>query len=412
MFIKAWRKPPGPLHLPFMSLSVIACLALAAWIYLLFRRSGFWRADQRLKDAPIPNNWPEIVAVIPARNEAETIGEVAAAHLACDYPGRFSIILVDDGSTDGTADIARRAVEETKTAKAESDARAFTVLTAPEKPDGWSGKLWAVHNGLAEAREDAPGAEYVLLTDADIVAAPDALRRLVAKAEAEGLALASLMARLDARAPWGGILIPAFIYFFQKLYPFARVNDPADNAAAAAGGFMLVRADALGAVNGVESLKGDLIDDCALARRVKDISPTTKIWLGLAGDEAASRRDNRSLGSVWNMVARTAYAQLGFSPLLLAGTLLGMGLIYLSPPLIALTLVWHESVAAVLIGLTAWGLMAYSYWPTLKLYGREPWEASLLPFAAGLYTAMTLSSAMRHWRGEGGRWKGRTYPGG
>lgn len=401
-----------------MSLSLIACFALAAWVFLLFCRGGFWRADQRLEETPgahgRPKEWPEIVAVIPARDEAETIGAVVYAHLACDYPGAFSIILVDDGSSDGTADIARRAVDEHADEHAaeqpEAETRPVAIVNAPAKPPGWSGKLWAVHNGLAKAREIAPDAAYVLLTDADIIAAPDTLRRLAAKAEAEGLALASLMARLDSRARWGGLLIPAFIYFFQKLYPFARVNDAGDDTAAAAGGFMLARADALGAIGGVESLKSELIDDCALARRIKDLSPTTKIWLGLADDEAVSRRDNRSLGSVWNMVARTAYAQLGFSPLLLAGTLIGMGLVYLSPPLIALTLVWHGSLFAVLMALTAWGLMAYSYWPTLKLYGREPWEASLLPIAAGLYTAMTLSSAMQRWRGQGGQWKGRTYP--
>ena len=397
-----------------MSLSLIAFASLVAWMYLLFRRGGFWRADQRLADAPDadarPKDWPEIVAVIPARDEAETIGAVVQAHLACDYPGAFSVILVDDGSSDGTADIARRAADELTAEEAAAETRPFTIIDAPEKPPGWSGKLWAVHAGLAEARKTAPDAAYVLLTDADIIAAPDTLRRLAAKAEADGLALASLMARLDAHGSWGGLLIPAFIYFFQKLFPFACVNDASDDTAAAAGGFMLARADALDAIGGVESVKGDLIDDCALARRLKDIGPATKIWLGLAEDEAVSRRDNRSLGSVWNMVARTAYAQLGFSPLLLAGTLIGMGLIYLAPPLIALTLVWHGSLLAVLLALTAWGLMAYSYWPTLKLYSREPWEASLLPVAAGFYTAMTLSSALRHWRGQGGQWKGRVYP--
>ena len=402
-----------------MSLSLIALSALAAWMYLLSCRGGFWRADQRLDDDNAqprgPENWPGIVAVIPARDEAGTISEVVRAHLSCDYPGRVSIILVDDGSMDGTADIARRAAEQARR-DAAAGGRSFAVLTAPEKPDGWSGKLWAVHNGLAHAREIAPDAAYVLLTDADIVAAPDTLRRVAAKAERERLALASLMARLDARAQWGGILIPAFIYFFQKLYPFARANDPNDDVAAAAGGFMLVRAEALEAIGGVEGLKGDLIDDCALARRIKDNAlimdgaQLSKIWLGLADGEAVSRRDNRSLGSVWNMVARTAYAQLGYSPLLLLGTVLGMGLIYLSPPLIALTYAWHGSLVAMALGLLSWGLMAYSYWPTLKLYGRQPWGAGLLPLAAALYTAMTVSSALRHWRGQGGRWKGRVYP--
>jgi len=392
-----------------MSLSLIALAAMAAWFGLVFFRAGFWRADQRLADAPAPPRWPEVVAVIPARDEAPTIAEVVRAHLACDYPGRLSVILVDDGSTDGTDAIARAAAESARE-NAGDKPRPFIVLTAPDKPDGWSGKLWAVHAGLAHAREITPAAEYVLLTDADIIAAPDTLRRMVAKAEDEKLALASLMARLDARAAWGGLLIPAFIYFFQKLYPFPRANDPDDDMAAAAGGFMLARADALEAVGGVEALKSDLIDDCALARRIKDSAPGATVWIGLADDEAVSRRDNRSLGSVWNMVARTAYAQLGYSPLLLAGTVLGMGLIYLAPPLVALGFAWHGSALALAAALAGWGLMAYSYWPTLKLYEREPWEAPLLPLAAALYTAMTVSSALRYWRGQGGRWKGRVYP--
>ena len=388
-----------------MSLFLIAVLACAAWGYLTLGRGGFWRADQCLGDAPAPAEWPEIAAIIPARDEAETIAAAVEALLASDYRGRLTVIVVDDSSTDGTVDIARRAAERMP----KGDDRAFEIAAAADLPEGWSGKMWAVNQGLARALEAAPGARYMLLTDADIVLTPDALRRLTAKAETEGLALASLMARLDARGRWGGLLIPAFIYFFQKLYPFPRANDPYDDMAAAAGGCMLVRAEALEAIGGVAAIREALIDDCALARRIKDISPSTKIWIGLAEREATSLRDNRSLESIWNMVARTAYAQLGLSPLLLAGTVLGMALLYLAPPLVVVTLGWHGDWGAFLFAAIAWGLMAYTYWPTLRLYGREPLETIFLPVAAGLYTAMTVSSAMRYWRGDGAQWKGRRY---
>ncbi len=387
----------------------IAAAALIAWGYLALARGAFWRASERLDHAPAPSDSPEIVAVIPARNEAATIERVVAGHLGSRYPGQLSVIVVDDLSDDGTAQRARDAF-----AKAKADpSRTLEVVEPPPLPPGWSGKLWAVHHGLAHAQKIAPGAKYVLLTDADIVLAPDALASLVARSERENLSLASLMARLDARG-WGSLLIPAFVYFFQMLYPFPRANDPDGNVAAAAGGVMLARKDALTAIGGVESFKDNLIDDCALARAMKDASPSAKIWIGLADDEATSLRDNQSLTSIWNMVARTAYTQLHYSPLLLAGVVLIMALLFLAPPLIALG--WpgvgpfgHGSFRAAFFGVSAWGLMAMTYWPTLKLYERPPWEAALLPVAGVLFTGMTISSASRHWRGEGGRWKDRVY---
>lgn len=381
-------------------LTFIAFLSLAAWSGLTLLRGGFWRASERLTDAPDPAVWPEVVAVIPARDEAETIGGVIRAHLAADYPGEFSVILADDGSSDATADIARAAA---------AGNERLEIVAVPPLPQGWTGKLWAVENGLKRAREIAPNAEYFLLCDADIALSRDTLARLAAKAEHKNLALASLMARLDARGPWASFLIPAFVYFFQKLYPFPRANDPNDNLAAAAGGCMLARRTAVEAIGGMGAIKGALIDDCAFAKAIKNLTPSTKIWIGLASDEAVSLRDNRELASIWNMVARTAYAQLGFSPLLLAGTVIGMALIYLAAPLIILTMFWHWNFTAVFYAVIACALMAYTYWPMLRLYGRAPWEAALLPAAAGLYTAMTISSAMRHMKGEGGRWKGRTY---
>lgn len=380
-------------------LTFIAFLAFIAWLWLALFRGGFWRADQRLGDTPSPARWPGVAALIPARNEADTIGGVVAALSNADYPGDLQIVVVDDGSSDGTADLARAAASR----------RAIDIVAAPPLPPGWTGKLWALQTGLDSLRSRARQTDYVLFLDADISLAPDTLSRLVAKAEHENLSLASLMSRLDSRGPWASFLIPAFIFFFQKLYPFARANNPDDNMAAAAGGCMLARWEAIATAGAMESIRGALIDDCAFARAIKNISPSTRIWLGLARDEAVSLRDNRELASIWNMVARTAFTQLGYSPVLLAATVLGMALIYLAAPLIVLTLFSHGNVAALFYAVLALSIMGYIYWPTLRLYDRAPWEAALLPAAGALYTAMTISSALRHWRGQGGQWKGRTY---
>ncbi|WP_411817993.1 glycosyltransferase [Hyphococcus sp. DH-69] len=377
-------------------LTIIALFAGIAWLGLTLLQGNFWRASERLTDSPAPEEWPAVVAIIPARNEAETIGAVVEAHIKNDYPGDFTLIVANDNSDDGTAELARAS-------------GAHEVLDIPPVPEGWTGKLWAVENAIQHSELASPNAKYVLLTDADIQLAPDTVSRLVAKAENENLALTSLMARLDARGPWASFLIPAFIYFFQKLYPFPRANDPDDNLAAAAGGCMLARKDAVTAIGGMGKIRDALIDDCTFAKAIKDLSPFTKIWLGLASDEAVSLRDNRSLSSIWNMVARTAYAQLAYSPVFLFGTVLGMILVYLAAPLILLSAFYHWNLFALIFSGIACALMAYTYWPTLRLYGRAPWEAVLLPVAAGLYAAMTFSSALRHWRGEGGQWKGRSY---
>lgn len=382
-------------------MSLIAALALAVWCFLAFFRGGFWRADQRLgatANAEI-TDWPSVTAVIPARDEAEAIGPVIAAHMAADYRGDFNVILIDDQSNDGTADIAQAAAD---------GSDRLTVIAGAALPRAWSGKLWAVEQGIQAALASNPP-DYFLLTDADIVLAPDTLSRLAAKAEAESLSLVSLMARLDARGFWGGLLIPAFVFFFQKLYPFALANDPNENIAAAAGGCMLVRASDLNAAGGIAAIRNQLIDDCALARNIKDLSPATRIWVGLADAEAVSRRDNRSLSSVWTMVARTAFTQLGFSPLMLAFAITGMALIYLAPPFIAIFVSAQGDWLAAGLALIAWGVMARLYYPTLKLYGGEPWQAAMLPIAAAFYAAMTIDSARRHWRGRGGKWKGRYY---
>jgi len=386
-------------------IALIAAAACLAWIALLLFRGRFWRADRGLPGrVQLPEPPPGVVAVIPARNEAETIRAVLAGHAASDYRGRLAVILVDDGSTDGTAEIAR--------AVAARSPRAMHVIAAPPLPAGWAGKLWALATGIAAADRLEPEAEWLLLTDADILHQPEALGRLVTHATDRQLAMASLMARLDDGGVWGGLLIPAFVFFFQKLYPPRWVADPAHDTAGAAGGCVLLRRDALAGIGGIASIRGALIDDCTLAARIKRGPPRRAIWLGLSRNTVESLRDNRRLGTIWRMVARTAFAQLRHSPLLLAGTVAGMALIYLAGPAALLALPLHGNLAAALLGAAAWGLSALAYRPTLRLYGRPWWQALALPLAALLYTAMTLDSARRHWTGRGGAWKGRTYPAG
>jgi hopene-associated glycosyltransferase HpnB len=378
----------------------LALLSLAIWLYLLLFHGRFWRASERLRPAPAPDTWPDVAIIVPARNEAETIEAVVSAHMGTRYPGRARLFLVDDGSDDGTADIANAAAD---------GRRAFTLLKAPPLAPGWSGKLWALHHGIAAALEAMPEAPWLLLTDADIVHGPALLEHLVATAEADGLSLLSVMSRLDARGFWGGLLVPAFIYFFQKLYPFPLVNDAASRVAGAAGGVVLIRRAALDAIGGIESIRAALIDDCTLAARVKGTGAPIRLVLADGHAPATSLRDNRSYASIRAMVSRTAYSQLGFSPLMLLGTVLGMVLLYLVPP--AAVLLWgvHGSAAAAAAGVAAWGLMAITYLPTLVDYGLARWRAFTLPVAGLLYTGFTLSSAFAHHAGRGGRWKGRTY---
>ncbi len=382
---------------------VLTASSAALWVHLIAFRGGYWRADQRLAAPAVgrqPRQWPQVTAVIPARDEAETIAQVIAAHMKTDYPGDFHVILVDDQSSDGTGSIARAAGAGAR--------RPLEIVAAPPLAAGWTGKLWAVNTGLLQARALAPDTAFFLLTDADIVHAPGTLRRLVEKAQDEDCALVSLMARLDNRGVWGGLLIPAFVYFFQKLYPFPRANDPWSPVAAAAGGCMLVNRAALEAAGGVRAIRNALIDDCALAQIIK-ADGARRIWLGLAREEVVSLRDNRALSSVWNMVARTAFTQLDYSWGRLAGTTCGMALIYLVPPLAVLAWPFHANTPAGLLGVFAWAAMAFSYRPTARLYGEAPLKVFALPLAAALYTLMTISSALRHLRGRGGQWKGRTY---
>ena len=377
-----------------------ALLSLLIWVYLLTLHGGFWRSAERLdQPAAARHSWPSVTAVVPARNEADVIGDSLGSLLAQDYPGRLSVILVDDHSEDGTAAVAEAA------AATSGQAGRFRLLCAAPLPQGWTGKLWALHQGSEAA---APDSDYLWFSDADIRQPPDALRRLVAKAETEKRDLVSLMVALSCSGFWERLLIPPFIYFFQKLYPFAWVKDPKKATAAAAGGCVLIRRTALARIGGVAAIRHALIDDCTLAGAVKQSRPAESggIWLGLA-TEARSIRPYSGLSVIWDMVARSAYNQLRHSPLLLAGTLVGMVLTYLVPPLLLLAWPWHHDGAAALLGALTWLLMAFSLLPTLRLYRQPAWLAPLLPLAAALYSAMTFDSALRHWRGRGGQWKGR-----
>ena len=372
-----------------MVVNLLAAAALAIWLYLIVGRGGFWLASERDNGGPAPAAWPAVTAVIPARDEAEGVGDTVASLLKQDYPGAFSVILVDDQSTDGTADVARRA------AGAASDR--LIVVPGTALPPGWTGKLWAMKQGVARALPGEP--VYLLFTDADIVYDSDALTRLVSEAQAKGLVLNSRMARLRCESFAERAFVPAFIFFFQMLYPFAWVNRYDRGMAAAAGGCMLVRRDALDAAGGIEAIRGALIDDCALARSLKPQGP---IRLSLT-DRVRSIRGYATAQDIRRMVARSAYAQLGYSPLLLAATVAGLALVYLAPVLLALF--GHGLVQG--LGLLAWAVMTIAFQPILRFYRLSPLWSPFLPAIALAYMAFTLDSAYQYARKRGGLWKGR-----
>ena len=359
-----------------------AGLSFAVWVYLIAARGGFWLASERERGAAAPKVWPAVVAVIPARDEAETIGATVGSLLAQDYAGSLRIVLIDDESSDRTAEIARHAGAE--------------VVAGKPTPPGWTGKLWAVSQGVAAAGEDA---RYLLLTDADIAYEKGALAGLVARSEAEGLALNSLMARLRCESFAERFAIPAFVFFFQMLYPFAWAASRKKWTAAAAGGCMLVRRDALANAGGIGAIRGALIDDCALAALLKRRG---SIRLSLA-ERVASLRRYDDFGEIRRMVVRSAYAQLRFSPALLVFTLAAMALVFLAPPAAAL----FAQGAARALGLSAWALMAISFQPTLRRYRASPLWGVALPAIAALYALYTLESGLASARGRGGLWKGR-----
>jgi hopene-associated glycosyltransferase HpnB len=371
---------------------IIAAVALAGWVYLIAARGAFWLASVR-DDASLPLQapWPTVVAVVPARDEAECIAQSIGSLLDQDYAGAFSVILVDDQSSDGTAAVALRAAQ----MRGASDR--LSIVSGQTPLAGWMGKTWAQQQGIELALRQSPS--YLLLTDADIVHAPDTLAWLVAQAQDKGSVLTSLMAKLNCESVAERMLIPAFIFFFQMLYPFRWVNVPRGATAAAAGGCMLVGSDALARAGGIAAIRDAVIDDCALARRMKQCGP---IWLGLT-ERARSIRIYPRLGDIRKMVVRSAYAQLHYSPIELVGTVAGLALIYAAPVLFAL----FGSGLAQMLGLASCGLMAAAFVPTLRFYRMSPLWAVALPAIAVVYLAFTIDSAHQHARRGGAAWKGR-----
>jgi hopene-associated glycosyltransferase HpnB len=375
----------------------LSCISLLIWCVLLFARGGFWRARPAAPLASAPREaWPAVAAVVPARNEADVIAQAVGTLLAQEYPGPFHVIVVDDHSTDGTADAARAA------ALALQCPERLTVLGAKPLPPGWSGKVWAQSQGIEAVRTLGLPADFLLLTDADIGHPTDAVMQLVARADAEKRDLVSLMVRLRCDSFWEKALIPAFVFFFAKLYPFSWVNNPRNKTAAAAGGCMLVRRTALEEAGGIESIRAELIDDCSLAARIKHRGEGRHpIRLDVAA-RSVSLRPYDNWREIWNMIARTAFTQLHYSGWVLAGTLAGMAIIYLIPPLAALALGPHGLPAWL-----AWAAMCCAYAPMLRYYGRSPLWAPFLPLVALFYVGATFASAVRYWRGKGGQWKAR-----
>lgn len=379
-----------------MIVTLLAIAVVTIWLALAIARDLFWLSpiEDKMPFAP-PAHWPRVTAVIPARNEADVIGETIASVVRQYYPGAFNVVLVDDSSQDDTANIARQAAMDA--------AHPLEIIAAPALPTGWTGKLWAVSSGIAHTNSgtgvpnDAP--DFYWLTDADIVHAPDTLRNLVSRAVATNCVLVSRMALLRCESLAERALVPAFVFFFQLLYPFRAVNNPRRRIAAAAGGCVLVSRSALAEAGGIGVIRRALIDDCALGAAMKGRG---KIWLGLSRDTVSIRPYPR-FGDIGTMIARSAYAQLGYKPALLVGTIVGLILTYLAAPLLALFGTGLERWA----GVIGWLMMALLFQPMLHLYRRSPLWGLALPLIATFYGAATLWSAWQYHRGRGGQWKGR-----
>jgi hopene-associated glycosyltransferase HpnB len=408
-----------------LGLSIACTAAAVAWIYLVAGHGGYWRTSEWLpRVAAEPDAWPDVVAIVPARNEAEMLPATLPGLLGQDYPGVLSVIVVDDGSTDGTGEVAGRLARGSACsggttllalppaaagrAPRRDGGRPVRVLAGKPPPEGerWAGKVWAMAQGLAAA----PPAGYVVFTDADIAWEAHTLRRLVAAAEGDDRDLVSQMALLRAVTGWERVVVPAFVYFFAQLYPFRRVNVPGSRTAAAAGGCMLIRRSAL--AGGLAPIRGALIDDVAMGRMIK--GQRGRCWLGVTR-QVVSVRPYPRLASLWQMVARSAYTQLRYSPALLAGTLAGLLFLYVLPPAGAIIGLaaggggpGPATVLAAGAGLAGWALESLSYLPMLRLYRLSPLRAPGLPLIALLYAAMTADSARRHYAGRGAEWRGRT----
>jgi hopene-associated glycosyltransferase HpnB len=441
------------------ALSAIAVLNLAIWLYLAAARGNFWRLrefDDDISKHEQPSIWPNVIAIVPARNEAVTIAQTVRRLLQQSYPGKLSVIVVDDHSEDATAEIAKQAARELN---AESR---IQILTAPPLPQGWTGKLWALNSGIAisgcaPANSTSPGLNttsrtdannssmsiapnYFWFTDADIAHAPDTLRRLVSRAERDHLDLTSLMVLLQAKTLPERALIPAFLFFFLKLYPPSWIANPKAKTSGAAGGCILLRSEALHRIGGLASIRSEVIDDCALARAVKVARPflavlrrpsstrpqpslpdqqatvdeaavpshnpkssTGRIWMGLTR-ASVSLRAYANFAEIRDMIARTAFTQLHYSPLLLLGTVAGMLLTYIAP----VALLFAPDASSRILGACAWALMSLLCLPTLRFYSLSPLWAPLLPAVAAFYAYATVLSAARYYLGRGAQWKGRS----
>lgn len=379
-----------------------AFLPAAIWAWLLLARGRYWLSNIGLPatSAP-PPRWPTIAVIVPARDEATLLPETLPSLLMQDYPGEMKLVLVDDMSTDGTVQVARAIAGASATVP-------FSVLRGRPRPTGWAGKPWAMAQGTEHMLSESPQPEWLLFTDADVWHPASSLRQLVAAALSDGRDEVSLMARLSTSTNWETLMLPAFVYFFAQLYPFSWVNDGRRRTAAAAGGCILVRAEALRAAGGPAAVGGTTIDDVALAKALKRSGQN--IWLGLAGGPAApdirSLRAYPRLADIWEMVTRSAYTQLRHSPVVLAGTVAGLGSTYLSPPTIGIWGAARHRPLLALAGFSAWAAMTISYLPTVRYYRAPPATALALPLIATMYTAMTVDSARRHHRGFIA-WKGR-----
>lgn len=394
-----------------IALTAAGALSALAWVALLADTARRWRLlpiDESVATPPEPATWPCVGVVIPARNEEPTLASALPSVLAQDYPGEWHIVVVDDRSTDATRQLA-----DTVVATRGSARRCRSVAGAP-LPPGWVGKVWALEQGARELASHSPA--YLLLTDADIRHEPASLRRLVAESEQLGLSLNSRMARLRCEAPAERLLIPAFVYFFNLLYPMRCVNDPASSIAAAAGGCVLLRSDALTEIGGFEAIRGEIIDDVNLARRIK--TPERRVRLAISRAGVLSVRAYGSVGAVWHMVRRTAFDELGYSWARLAAAVAGLALLFPLPPALVLAAAalaaaraagltepaWPWIAAAGAVGALCWSLAAVSYGPAVRLYGLGRRWRLALPLAGLLYAGMTVDSARVHRRGPSRAW--------
>lgn len=378
------------------SLFALTVLALITWLVLFFLRGAFWRVQRYDADGDSPSppsQWPPVVAIVPARNEAQTVGQVIQSLAGQEYPGEFRIIVVDDHSQDGTGEAARRAAVEAGIGSR------LEVISSPDLPEGWTGKVWAMNAGVRAASRHAP--EWYWFVDADVVAAPNALSILVSHATRDDLSLASLTVQLEAKSFPERLLIPPFLYFFVMLYPPRWIADSKSRTAGASGGCLLLRRDALERIGGFVAIAGEVIDDCSLGRAVKRSGG--RIWMGLTRASRSIRRYG-TFARIRDMIARTAFTELHYSAVELLETLFGLLFTFVLP----VVMTFSPNLRTWPCALAAWILMSVSLLPTLIFYRVSPLFAPLLPVVALFYAYATALSAVRYWLGQGAQWKERS----